>query len=62
MQMLEQMGFSGAAVFCGNQAATVVVSSKWLDDEKVRMQIIDAAATGTAYSADRIKIIPQKNE
>lgn len=62
MQMLEQMGFSGAAVFCSETVTTVIVPQKMLSDQKARVQIIDAAASGTQRGADCIKIIPQKNE
>lgn len=61
-QTLEAMGFAGTAALCGGTLTTVIVPDNLLLDGKARVQIVDAAANAAGQSADRIKIIPQKNE
>lgn len=59
---LEAMGFDGASALCGGTMTAVIVPQSRLTDGKSRVQMIDAAANAAKQSADRIKIIPQKNE
>jgi len=59
---LEAMGFDGASALCGGAMTVVIVPENLLLNDKARVQIIDAAANAAKSAADRIKIIPQKNE
>jgi len=62
VKSLEEMGFHGASALCGGRMTTVVVPAALALDEKMRVQIVDAAANAAKQNADSIKIIPQKNE
>ena len=62
VKLLEEMGVYGVSALCGGRMTSVVVPQKLALDEKMRVQIVDAAANAAKQSADCIKIIPQKNE
>ena len=58
--LLEQMGFGETAVVVGAEAVSVIAPWQAAENERSRMQIIDAAASQTGFSAERIKIILAK--
>lgn len=60
MALLAQMGFGDAAVVMGEQSLSVIVPWQAAENERSRVQIIDAAASHTGLSPECVKIILSK--
>lgn len=57
---LAHMGFDGAAVVLGENAATVIVPWQAAESEQNRVKIIDAAVSHTGLAPENVKIILSK--
>ncbi|MGN0773178.1 MAG: SpoIIIAH-like family protein [Candidatus Ventricola sp.] len=58
--LLAHMGFGDAAVVLGEDSAAVIIPWQAAENERSRVQIIDAAATQTGLAPECVKIILSK--
>ena len=58
--LLAHMGFGDAAVVLGEDSAAVIIPWQAAENERSRMQIIDAAATHAGLAPECVKIILSK--
>lgn len=58
--LLAHMGFDQTAVIAGEDALSIIAPWQIAENEQSRLQMIDAAAAQSGFSADAIKIILAK--
>ncbi len=58
--LLAQMGFGHVTAVIGEESVSVIAPWQTAENEQSRMQIIDAAAAQTGFSAEQVKIILAK--